>query len=117
MLPHIIAWQKARGYPLQFSCEATLNIAASPEILALMREAFFYAIFCGIETPELGALDAIKKAHNHHTMPILEAVRVINGYGIQEVVSVGIILGLDTDSGRNRPTICSTSSSTRKSRC
>jgi hopanoid C-2 methylase len=94
LLPHLVEWQKARGYPFQFSCEATLNIAASPDILALMREAFFYAIFCGIETPELGALDAIKKSHNH-TMPIIEAIETINGYGM-EVVS-GIILGLDTD--------------------
>jgi hypothetical protein len=95
LLPHLVEWQKSRGFPLQFSCEATLNIAASPEILALMREAYFYAIFCGIETPELGALDAIKKSHNHHSLPILEAIRTINGYGL-EVVS-GIILGLDTD--------------------
>ena len=95
LLPHLIAWQKSRGYPLQFSCEATLNIAACPDILAMMREAFFYAIFCGIETPELGALDAIKKSHNHHALPILDAIRTINGYGM-EVVS-GIILGLDTD--------------------
>ena len=94
LLPHLVAWQKARGYPVQLSCEATLNIAACPDILALMREASFYAIFCGIETPELAALDAIKKSHNH-TMPILEAIRTINGYGM-EVVS-GIILGLDTD--------------------
>jgi hypothetical protein len=63
--------------------------------LALMREAFFYAIFCGIETPELGALDAMKKSHNHQGLPILDAIRTINGYGM-EVVS-GIILGLDTD--------------------
>ena len=94
LLPHLVAWQKSRGFPLQFSCEATLNIAACPDILALMREAFFYAIFCGIETPELGALDAIQKSHNH-TMPLLDAVRTINRYGL-EVVS-GIILGLDTD--------------------
>jgi radical SAM superfamily enzyme YgiQ (UPF0313 family) len=95
LLPHLVAWQKARGYPVQFSCEATLNIAACPDILALMREAFFYAVFCGIETPELGALDAIKKSHNHQSLPILDAIQTINGYGM-EVVS-GIILGLDTD--------------------
>ncbi|HVH77891.1 MAG TPA: B12-binding domain-containing radical SAM protein [Stellaceae bacterium] len=94
LLPHLVAWQKARGYPFQFSCEATLNIAACPDILALMREAFFYAIFCGIESPELNALDAIQKSHNY-ALPILDAVRAINGYGM-EVVS-GIILGLDTD--------------------
>ena len=95
LLPHLVAWQKSRGYPVQFSCEATLNIAACPDVLAMMREAFFYAIFCGIETPELGALDAIKKSHNHQSLPILDAIRAINGYGL-EVVS-GIILGLDTD--------------------
>jgi hopanoid C-2 methylase len=95
LMPHLVQWQKSRGYPVQFSCEATLNIAACPDILATMREAFFYAIFCGIETPELGALDAIKKSHNHHALPILDAIRTINRYGM-EVVS-GIILGLDTD--------------------
>ena len=95
LLPHLVEWQKSRGFPLQFSCEATLNIAASPEILAQMREAYFYAIFCGIETPELTALDAIQKSHNHQALPILDAIQTINGYGM-EVVS-GIILGLDTD--------------------
>ncbi len=94
LLPHLIAWQHRRGFPLQFSCEATLNIAQCPDILAMMREAFFTTVFCGIETPELGALDAMQKSHNR-VMPLLEAVEAINGYGI-EVVS-GIILGLDTD--------------------
>ncbi len=95
LLPHLVEWQKARGYPLRFSCEATLNIAACDDILAMMREASFYAIFCGIETPELAALDAIDKGHNHRALPILDAIRTINAYGM-EVVS-GIILGLDTD--------------------
>jgi hopanoid C-2 methylase len=95
LLPHLVAWQKSRGYPVQFSCEATLNIAACPDILQMMREAFFYAVFCGIETPELSALDALKKSHNHQALPILDAIATINSYGV-EVVS-GIILGLDTD--------------------
>ena len=41
MLPHLIAWQKRRGHPLRFGCEATLNLAKQPEILALMRERSF----------------------------------------------------------------------------
>ncbi len=94
LLPHLIEWQKRRGYPIEFSCEATLNIAQCPDILAMMREACFHSVFCGIETPELGALDAMRKSHNH-VMPLLDAVATINGYGM-EVVS-GIILGLDTD--------------------
>ena len=80
LLPHLIDWQKRRGYPLQFSCEATLNIAHCPDILAMMREAYFYTVFCGIETPELGALDAMRKSHNR-VMPLLDAVATINSYG------------------------------------
>jgi len=94
LLPHLVAWQKRRGYPVQLCCEATLNVAKSPEILALMREAYFCTMFCGIETPELAALEAMQKSQNR-AVPLLDAVATINSYGI-EVVS-GIILGLDTD--------------------
>lgn len=94
LLPYLVDWQKRHGYPLQLCCEATLNIAKCPDILALMREAYFCTIFCGIETPELGALEAMQKSHNR-AVPLLDAVATINSYGL-EVVS-GIILGLDTD--------------------
>ena len=59
-----------------------------------MREASFGTVFCGIETPDPDALRAISKEHNL-MVPIVEAIRTLNRYGI-EVVS-GIILGLDTD--------------------
>jgi radical SAM superfamily enzyme YgiQ (UPF0313 family) len=94
LLPHLAAWQTLHRYPLRLACEATLNIAKNEKVLALMREAGFVTIFCGIETPEPDALHAISKDQNLR-MPILEAVRRINAYGM-EVVS-GIILGLDTD--------------------
>ncbi len=94
LLPHLVDWQKRNGYPIQFACEATLNLAQSPKLLEMMREAYFCTVFCGIETPEPGALHAISKDQNL-SMPILEAVRVLNSYGM-EVVS-GIIIGLDTD--------------------
>ena len=76
------------------ACEATLNIAKRPEILELMREAYFVTVFCGIETPDPDALKAMHKDHNM-MVPILEGVSTINCYGM-EVVS-GIIMGLDTD--------------------
>jgi radical SAM superfamily enzyme YgiQ (UPF0313 family) len=94
MLPHLIAWQRRNGYPVTFSCEATLNIAKQTDILEMMREARFDAVFVGIETPELGALKAIQKQHNA-ALPMLEAIQTLNRYGL-EVVS-GIILGLDSD--------------------
>jgi radical SAM superfamily enzyme YgiQ (UPF0313 family) len=102
LLPHLVAWQQRNGYAVSLSCEATLNIARSPDILALMREAAFDTIFCGIETPDPDALIAIDKAHNN-VLPILDAVQAINSYGM-EVVS-GIILGLDTDTPETGPRI------------
>jgi len=59
-----------------------------------LREAYFGTVFCGIETPEPQALHAMSKDHNL-SMPILEAIKTLNSYGM-EVVS-GIIIGLDTD--------------------
>jgi radical SAM superfamily enzyme YgiQ (UPF0313 family) len=94
LLPHLVKWQKDHGYPLEFACEATLNIAGAPKLLEMMREACFYTVFCGIETPEPEALKSISKGHNL-TKPILDAVKILNSYGM-EVVS-GIIIGLDTD--------------------
>ena len=94
LLPHLIAWQKERGYPVRLCCEATLNIAKMPDLLAQMREAYFTTVFCGIETPELPALGAMSKQHNL-ALPLLEGVEILNRHGM-EVVS-GIILGLDTD--------------------
>lgn len=92
LLPQLVDWQKRNGYPVEFACEATLNLALYPEILAMMREAYFCTVFCGIESPSPAALHAISKHHNLK-IPMLDAIKMINDYGI-EVVS-GIIMGLD----------------------
>jgi len=97
LLKELIRWQEERGYPVEFACEATLNLAQVPEVLELMREAYFCTVFCGIETPEEDALKLMHKEQNLR-QPILEAVQTLNRYGL-EVVS-GIILGLDTDTPR-----------------
>lgn len=94
LLPHLVEWQRRHRFPVRFACEATLNIARNERVLELMRDAGFNVVFCGIETPEPGALRSMSKDQNLR-MPILDAVRKLNDYGL-EVVS-GIILGLDTD--------------------
>jgi radical SAM superfamily enzyme YgiQ (UPF0313 family) len=98
MLPHLIAWQRKHGYPLQFACEATLNLAKQTEILSLMREAQFITVFVGIETPEADALKAMRKEHNV-ALPMMEAIETLNSYGLE--VTSGIILGLDTDTAES----------------
>ncbi len=94
LLPVLIAWQEKHHYPLRFACEATLNIAQMPDLLALMRRARFDTVFVGIETPDAAALDFMQKKQNLR-QPILEAIETLNAQGL-EVVS-GIIMGLDTD--------------------
>jgi hopanoid C-2 methylase len=94
LLHALVKWQQERGYPVEFACEATLNLAQAKDVLELMREAYFTTVFCGIETPEEHALEFMMKKQNLR-QPILEAVDTLNSYGM-EVVS-GIIIGLDTD--------------------
>jgi len=94
LLPHLVAWQKRNHYPVQFACEATLNIAKLPDLLALMREAQFITVFAGIETPDIEALKRMAKDHNA-SLPILDSIATLNRYGLE--VTSGIILGLDTD--------------------
>ena len=95
MLPHLMAWQKRNGYPLQFACEATLNLSNQPEIMEMMRQANFITVFVGIETPDVDALKSMAKDHNAK-LPILQSIETLNGYGLE--VTSGIIFGLDSDS-------------------
>jgi len=51
LLPHLIDWQKTNGYPVQFACEATLNMAQSPKLLERMREAYFCTVSVALKPP------------------------------------------------------------------
>jgi radical SAM superfamily enzyme YgiQ (UPF0313 family) len=93
LLKHLVPWQDKWDGQVRLSCEATLRLAEYPDILAQMRDAFFTNMFCGVETPESGALRAIKKTVNLQK-PILEVIDTLNGYGIE--VAVGLIMGFDT---------------------
>ena len=44
-LPKLAEWQEQRGYPFEFSTEASINLADDEELLEMMRRANFFAIF------------------------------------------------------------------------
>lgn len=94
LLSRLIEWQRSRGYPVDFTCEATLTLAQKPELLEMMREAAFSVVFCGIESLDPAALRGVHKEHNLRA-PILDSVRTLNSYGLE--VAAGIILGFDSD--------------------
>ena len=102
LLPDLIAWQKEHGHPLQLVGECALNVAQEPDILAMMREANFVEVYVGLETPEVDALVAMSKRQNLRKPPI-DSVRAIQDGGI--AVSVGLIVGLDTDTATTADSI------------
>jgi hypothetical protein len=99
LLPQLVAWQEKNGFPVTFAFEATLNIAKHDDLLDLLHDACFTAIFCGVETPEVDALHAMSKGQNIQTMPILDAVKKLNAKGMEVVA--GVIMGLDTDEAQS----------------
>jgi radical SAM superfamily enzyme YgiQ (UPF0313 family) len=94
LLPALIEWQRTHAYPFWFSTEASLNLADDSELLALMREANFGAVFVGIESPDATTLVATRKKQNTRR-DIHDSVRRIHNAGM--FVLAGFILGFDTE--------------------
>lgn len=94
LLPKLIEWQKRTNYRLRLIGECTLNLAQDRDLLSMMREAYFTDIFFGVESPDPDALVAMDK-HQNVRMPVSDAVKIINSYGIG--LHAGLIIGLDSD--------------------
>lgn len=95
-LPALIAWQKERRYPFEFSTEASMNLADDAELLKLLKEANFFVIFVGIESPDEATLIATQKKQNTRRS-LAESVHRIYEAGM--FVIAGFIVGFDTEKG------------------
>lgn len=95
-LPELIAWQKKNDYPFVFSTEASVNVADDDTLLALMREAGFFVVFVGIESPDSDTLVAMQKKQNTHRS-LTKSIHKIYGAGM--FVIAGFIVGFDSEEG------------------
>ncbi len=95
-LPELAQWLKDRNYPFQFSTEASINLSDDPELMRLMREANFFAVFVGIESPDPATLVLTKKKQNTRRN-IAQSIHKIYSYGM--FVNAGFILGFDSEKG------------------
>jgi len=95
-LPHLIQWQKAWGYPFRFSTEASINLADDDALLALMREANFFTVFVGIESPDSDTLVSMQKKQNTRRV-LADGIHKIYRAGM--FVTAGFILGFDSEKG------------------
>ncbi|MBD2663045.1 hypothetical protein B6N60_00579 [Richelia sinica FACHB-800] len=92
LLRELIPWMKQHDYPFTFITEASVNLAEDEELLQLMNEAGFYAVFLGIETPDQDSLQMTQKLQNTRN-PLIEACQKINEAGM--LIYAGFILGFD----------------------
>jgi radical SAM superfamily enzyme YgiQ (UPF0313 family) len=53
-LPHLARWNEDHDYPFEFSTEASINLSDDQELMRLMRDANFFGVFVGIESPATG---------------------------------------------------------------
>ncbi|MDJ0775520.1 MAG: B12-binding domain-containing radical SAM protein [Mastigocoleus sp. MO_167.B18] len=91
-LRELIPWMQQHDYPFSFITEASVNLAEDDELLQLMGEAGFYAVFLGIETPDQDSLQVTRKLQNTRN-PLVEACNKINDAGM--LIYAGFILGFD----------------------
>lgn len=91
-LRELIPWMQERNYPFPLLTEASLNLAEDDELLDLMVQAGFKAVFMGIETPDPDSLMVANKEQNTRGS-LIEACHKITRAGL-EILS-GFIIGFD----------------------
>jgi radical SAM superfamily enzyme YgiQ (UPF0313 family) len=94
ILPALIEWRQGKS-GLRFSTELSINLADDEELMTMMVDAGFTAVFVGIETPDDDSLAECNK-HQNRGRDLLDSVRRIQRAGMQ--VQGGFIVGFDSDS-------------------
>jgi radical SAM superfamily enzyme YgiQ (UPF0313 family) len=91
-LPELATWLKSRNYPFEFSTEASIDLADDDELLKLMQQANFFAVFVGIESSDPKTLIHTKKKQNTRRN-LVDSVHKIYRAGM--FVMAGFIVGFD----------------------
>lgn len=87
-------WLAERGHPFEFTTEASVNLADDAELLDLMQETGFFAVFLGIETTDEKALASANKPQNTNRDMVADIGRI---YGAGIFVNAGFIVGFDSE--------------------
>jgi radical SAM superfamily enzyme YgiQ (UPF0313 family) len=92
LLKELKPWMAEHGYPFHFNTEASVDLAQDQELMDLMVDCNFNAVFLGIETPDEDSLSVTKKFQNTRDS-LSEAVDAIIESGLR--VMAGFIIGFD----------------------
>lgn len=100
LLAELIPWMEAKHHPFDFHTQASINLAAHPDLMEMMTRAGFYKVFIGIETTDVASLRQTRK-HQNAAVNLDDACSKINRAGLQ--IQAGCILGFDhEESGAGR---------------
>ncbi|AFZ00642.1 B12-binding domain-containing radical SAM protein [Calothrix sp. PCC 6303] len=92
LLNELKIWVAEHQYPFSFDTEASIDLAQDQELMELMVECGFKAVFLGIETPDEDSLQLTKKFQNTRSS-LTEAVEAIIRTGLRPMA--GFIIGFD----------------------
>jgi radical SAM superfamily enzyme YgiQ (UPF0313 family) len=94
LLRALARWNARQRAPLGFYTQASIDMVRDEELLELLRDANFFAVFLGIETPRKASLGEARKTQNAK-LDLVEAVHKIQSYNL--FVTAGMIVGFDHD--------------------
>ena len=94
LLKELKVWMAEHKYPFRFDTEASVDLAQDPELMELMVECGFAAVFLGIETPDEDSLQLTKKFQNTRNS-LTDAVQTIVKAGLRPMA--GFIIGFDNE--------------------
>ncbi|MBE9214745.1 DUF4070 domain-containing protein [Plectonema cf. radiosum LEGE 06105] len=92
LLKELKVWMEEHEYPFRFDTEASIDLAQDAELMELMVESGFAAVFLGIETPDEDSLQLTKKFQNTRNS-LVESVQQIIKAGLRPMA--GFIIGFD----------------------
>jgi radical SAM superfamily enzyme YgiQ (UPF0313 family) len=92
LLKELKIWQEEHQYPFRFNTEASVDLAEDEELMQMMVDCYFDAVFLGIETPDEESLAMTKKFQNTRSS-LADAVDLIIKTGLRPMA--GFIIGFD----------------------
>lgn len=94
LLRELIPLNNSFKIPIDFTTQIDITIAADEELLQLLADCNFQSVMIGIESVNEASLKDYNK-HQNLRMPVSEAVKKIQSYGI--MVLAHMIIGADSD--------------------
>jgi radical SAM superfamily enzyme YgiQ (UPF0313 family) len=94
LLRAVARWNGRQRWAMSFYTQASIDMVRDEELLGLLRDANFFAVFLGIETPRKASLAEAVKTQNAR-LDLVKAVHKIQSYNL--FVSAGMIVGFDHD--------------------